>query len=177
MKLHEAISKVAWEEIECSFIAQSIDPEEFLPLYKIVFGHLLALLPASSKMTIHIDEDEYCYNDMPEVYGTDGETYNESMQRDERFALEFTKWEEWLGMEIAKDTQETFFLPDIVANCLNEMTMCGWCQQDIQAESEKLKKRLDNIDTNDAIPHDEAMIRINDSIAKLKGKRETGNRN
>ena len=89
-----------------------------------VFDELRSLQPVDDETTkIHIEvkPGEYAA-----VYGiTPGD--------DKRWAIQFERWENWLGMEIEESTRKRLSPVEIVAHCLWEMTFEGFEQEKIQA--------------------------------------------
>jgi len=41
------------------------------------------------------------------------------------YAIEFTEWKQWLGMDIASVTLKRFLELEIITHCLYEMTFIG----------------------------------------------------
>ena len=55
------------------------------------------------------------------------------------WAIEFTPWAQWLGLEVVVEPAGTpFRAPELLAHCLYEMTFCGFTQQAIQARLDHL---------------------------------------
>ena len=51
---------------------------------------------------------------------------------DENWALDFTRWGDWLGMEFSKKTiQRKFLKIDMIAHCLWEMTWEGYSDKQV----------------------------------------------
>ncbi|MCS6796219.1 MAG: hypothetical protein NZ516_09690 [Raineya sp.] len=67
-----------------------------------------------------------------EEYKDEEETYIDvsgrvkNAQSIENYGLEFTKWDKWLGMDLASETIENFSDLEIIAYCLYEMTFLGY---------------------------------------------------
>lgn len=53
------------------------------------------------------------------------------VDRKHRYAIEGTKWKEWLGMEIDATTLQTFSESEIITRSLREMTFFGYSQEAI----------------------------------------------
>ncbi len=58
------------------------------------------------------------------------------------WAIEFTPFEEWLGMIIHRKTLNNFSKLDIIAHCLFEMTWFGFTNKDVKKEAKNLFKRV-----------------------------------
>jgi hypothetical protein len=52
--------------------------------------------------------------------------------------LEFTRWSEWLGMQIDKTSIKNFTELEIISRCLFEMTFMGFDENEIQEELNKI---------------------------------------
>ena len=59
------------------------------------------------------------------------------------YAIEFERWEKWLGMEVAPETLTNFTELEIIAHCLYEMTFCGYEQDEIQAQIDTVKDNIE----------------------------------
>ena len=62
------------------------------------------------------------------------------------YALEFTRWEEWLSMPVISE------LPDneTLAHILYEMTFCGYSQKPIQEKWEDIVERFEELENGTA---------------------------
>ena len=67
-------------------------------------------------------------------------------------AIEYTPWQEWLGMPVDTNSLQNFTELEIIAYCLNEMTYAGFEQEEIQAEIDRIKKIAD--DFNNMTPEE-----------------------
>lgn len=161
MKFKELLEDVTWEEVEESLVKLHV---ENLEDYHKVFLTLSALEPSSSDMRICIKlippDDDYDDPSYWEVFGKNG-TFNkdtedvklfpdagiEFMDSEVEYAIEFHKWEEWLGMEIDENTANNIDLmkADIVSISLEEMTFCGYEQEKIKETLDEIKRRSDEV--------------------------------
>ena len=66
-------------------------------------------------------------------------------EKDLTYAIEFTPWNRWLGMEIEKKTLKMFPEIDIICHCLWEMTWMGFTEKKIQKEIKSLVKTTKKI--------------------------------
>ena len=57
-------------------------------------------------------------------------------------ALEFTPWDEWLGMDIDQSSLKDFSSYEIICHCLDEMTFMGFDQEEIKNEMDKIKEAV-----------------------------------
>jgi hypothetical protein len=102
------------------------DQEKSLSGYRKVLKQLRACKPSKTTMVLY-----------PRKWNTDAiDTKN-----GERYAIEFTKWEEWLSMPIKTKTSGLTAL----CYCLYEMTFCGFEQKTIQKEINKLNRIVKKI--------------------------------
>lgn len=62
------------------------------------------------------------------------------------YALDFTPWEEWLGMDIDKESLQAFPETEIISHCLYEMTFYGFTQKKIQKEWKKIEKSVEELE-------------------------------
>jgi len=157
MKFKELLEDVSWQEVEESLVKLHV---ENLENYYKVFFTLFTLEPSSSDMRICIklippDDDDPSYW---EVLGKNGTLHKDTedvklfpdatiefMDSEVEYAIEFRKWEEWLGMEIDENTANNINLmkADIVALVLKEMTYFGYEQEKIKETLDMLKERAE----------------------------------
>lgn len=171
MKFKDIIDIVEWDKVWEELIKEYPDQKKSYDGYYLVFYQLKELEPKESDFTICVervldtlhkeccDGEELWYYDVNGKNGTlqkeDEQFDNMNFKTEEEkenfgnqevsYALEFTKWEEWLGMEISEDTLIKLTDEKIVAYCLYEMTFCGYEQDEIQSQHTELKNRVDDI--------------------------------
>jgi len=136
MRFKDLVLDSDWKKIEKILLTLDKNNDN-LKGYKKVYEELLNLKPKKSDYILkikHVKNDEEDYED---VFGTlKNDTQN--------YALEFTSWQEWLGMEIDPKTQKKYSNPSIIANCIYEMTFFGFNQKKIKKKiNELLKLRAD----------------------------------
>lgn len=61
------------------------------------------------------------------------------------YAIEYTRWEEWLSMEFTKESLKEFSELDLYCHCLWEMTWSGFEQESIQEKIESLMEAVEEI--------------------------------
>jgi len=141
MNLKELISKYNYEIIITRLI--QLYPEQRRKGYRKALKELSNLEVKSSKMKLNVykyfDKDDKRYY----IY-VDGKDENNDV-----WAIEFTDWNEWLGMKIEAKSMQEFTLLDIVCHALWEMTFCGYSQKKIKEERNELKRRIDSIKEED----------------------------
>ena len=95
--------------------------------------------PVESAIEIVIEQefdDETQEYGLGNIYGID---HASTDQLSNGVALEFTKWNKWLGMNIHEMTCKEFTELEIIAHCLYEMTFVDYEESDIQAEFDRIK--------------------------------------
>lgn len=157
MKFKELLSKTEWEDIEKILFEKYPDVSDCIDGYKKVFISLLELIPSQTYFRICIknvfDKD---FDDKPyvAVYGKDGilnkelpdfKLMNEEQESlfansEVEYAIEFVAWEEWLGMEMDKETLQNYSISEIAAHCLWEMTFSGYDQAAICEQRNELNR-------------------------------------
>jgi len=114
-----------------------------------------------------------------EVSGKNGKTirededlnYNnwlsdEQLDKEVTYAIEFTPWNEWCGMQIDPDALKTFTPVDIVVHSLWEMTYISHNEMDIENTQNELKGIVDKIDSGEikCIPSEEVFRQIKNKL-------------
>ena len=75
----------------------------------------------------------------------DGQLYHSVTNDVTPYALEFTDWSEWLGMNISDLTLSSYSEREIIAHCLYEMTFFGYSNDEIFNKSQELFSKYDTI--------------------------------
>lgn len=189
MIFKELIQKTQWKDIKQKMLELYPDEYENLGAYRYVWYQLVYILdPKQNNMEIlicdRVDDLLGDYEIYQDVSGWDGI---------QRWAIEFTPWEEWLGMKINEETLKKYSRDEIVVHCMWEMTYCGFNQKEIKEEIDELNKRVEEVksgdvktvklseflvennkykDINDAIQHAESVADlykdVNETIAERK---------
>lgn len=138
MKLNNLIREIPIKDIIARIpeLYPNLDAEP----YKQVIGKLLKITPEKSDMQISIEKQEP-YDGGDSFYDVRGIKSGTN----ETFAIEYSKWKEWLGMEIFEETISKYSKLDIVCHCLWEMTFHGYNEEDVVTAREELQSRLDNL--------------------------------
>jgi hypothetical protein len=139
MKLGEIIKSNNWLSVELTLLNLYPDQEKNLAAYRSIYEDLQHMEPDESEIEIVIEQD---YDEESEEYGV-GNVYGidhaSTNDVNNGVALEFTKWNKWLGMRIHELTTTTFTELEIIAHCLYEMTFMGYEEDEIQEEFERIK--------------------------------------
>lgn len=189
MKLAEVIEKASWAETKACLLWNYSDVEKSMAGYERVFRKLRKLQPTSTSMRIFIRKTfREGLDDEPftEVVGKDGTLNKESedfrylnKSEDSEYAnseveytLEFHPWEEWLGMEIDSATHQKYAYPEILANCLWEMTFMGCDQDTIREEKQELERRADELKNMTEEERKENLIPLQEMMKRLEKRKD-----
>lgn len=149
MKLIDLIRNNSWLTVESVLLDNYPEEDKNLSGYEAVFNHLKSIPVTGSAMAIEIKRvtDDFDQEDFVEVCGKVKEVNRSQEEKAESYALEFTPWTEWLGMAIDEGTLNSYTEAEVIAHCLYEMTFIGFDEETIQAEMDKLKKRIDEYES------------------------------
>lgn len=143
MILSELLHRHHMLSIESELTRLYPDEKKQIDAYQDVFYKLKLLNPVPSDITIRLteitDENEI-YIDVDGYYA-DGRVDEQS--GNDALALDFTPWEQWLGMQIDQRAFEDFTELEVIVHCLYEMTFISFDQEKIQAELDDLKRTVD----------------------------------
>ena len=146
MTFDQLIKSHSWLSVK--FTLERLFPEQInlMDDYERMFESLKFLSEKESNITIdvqlvHDDFDDTDYVDVSGYYTNPEDNTDENSNS---LAIEYTPWQEWLGMTIDTNSLQNFSELEIVAYCLNEMTYAGFEQDDIQAEIDRIKKIADD---------------------------------
>ncbi|MCC7525531.1 MAG: hypothetical protein IT250_11960 [Chitinophagaceae bacterium] len=146
MKFNDLIKSHHWLSIELTLLDLYPDQNEIIDEYRKVFETLHNLQPVDNDMLIVLteyesDSDEKVKSAYADVSGR--KRIPEQNSITDSYAMEFVKWENWLGMELAPETKNNFSELEIIAHCLYEMTFCGYEQEEIQEQLDSIQKTVD----------------------------------
>lgn len=142
MKFVELVQKYVWNDLYPALLQLYPDQEKSLEGYRQVFETLQSLTPVETKMRVYIERvhDEITDEDYDSVCGKDGTLIDDTMGNQEvTYAIEFTDWAEWLGMDIDPETLSNYTEVDILAHCLWEMTFFAYSREDIKKVMAEIK--------------------------------------
>ncbi len=150
MRFIDLIKSNHWLSIELTLLELYPDQNEIIDDYKTVFESLQTITPVNDEMLIVLTKYD-CDNDLEEkgIKSTYVDVSGRKVISDpdsitDSYAIEFVKWEKWLGMTIAPETIDNFSELEILANCLYEMTFCGYEEDEIQEHFDSMKKTVDD---------------------------------
>jgi len=136
MILKEYIHNAKFEEIWVEFVKNYPECEKDKKGYQKVWIELNSL-PIDNSLkhyNIYVDfvhEEEYPEDDYWSV-----DAWVEGCDYD--FAIEYTSWEKWLGMQVDEQTIVNHSKEFVLAHILWEMTWCGFSNDSVKKKSEEL---------------------------------------
>ncbi len=144
MKFNSLIKTTNWLSVEATLLALYPEQENNISEYKEVFEKLKLMEPVEVAINIIINQhydDETFEPSIVDVAGInlkpDKDDFNDGL------AIEYTPWNQWLGMGIDKLTLKEFTELEIIAHCLNEMTYAGFEEEEIQNDFDRIKNVVD----------------------------------
>jgi hypothetical protein len=140
MKLHELISSTAAHDIERA--CAEIDPTHAAE-YPPLLVHLQTITPVSDGLwtvVIALVRSPFDDPDRDPWIDVSGCKFGSS----ERYAIEWTSWREWLGMEVTVENLD-LTPAQMVAHCLDEMTTCGFDEDSITEVREQIMDQVGEI--------------------------------
>lgn len=140
------IKSNSWLSVKLTLDRLFPEQNNLMDAYERMFDSLKFIAPIESKITIdvhwvHDDYDDTNYVDVSGYYTNPKDNTDEYSNS---LALEFTPWQEWLGMPVDTNSLQNFTELEIIAYCLNEMTYAGFEQEEIQAEIQRINKIADD---------------------------------
>lgn len=142
MTFQQLIKSNHWLSVKEVFLSLYTDQHKNISGYEDVFHQLQMIQPAESNIEIvlteHIDEG---LDEGPYTFVSGKEVHNNRGMESESLAIEFVKWNEWLGMTIENNTLKDYTQLEILSHCLYEITFVGF-------EEEKIQQELKNIEAD-----------------------------
>jgi hypothetical protein len=148
VKFKDLVKSHSWLSIEITLLNLYPDQEEIIEEYKRIFDSLQILEPDNSEMLIVLTvfECDTTEENEPATTYVDisgRKLFPEINSISDSYAIEFVKWEKWLGMDLAPETSDNFSELEIIAHCLYEMTFCGYEQEEIQEQFDSINNMVD----------------------------------
>ena len=135
MKLYQLIQTNSWLSVQLTLLNLYPDQEDNISAYESIYSELKQMSEVNTDMQIVLKQ---CFDDETgEESYVDVSGCKESDDKDifsESYAIEFTPWNNWLGMTIKKNTLSEFNELEILSHCLYEMTFVGYNEEDIQGQ-------------------------------------------
>lgn len=150
MNLKQIIKNYTWLNIKPKLLELYSEEEENgnLALYEEVLEKLRFMHPVSSDIMLNITYQQDDFDNKTYVY-VGGKDLNPDPNLSiftDACAIEFTPWNQWLGMEITENTMHDFSELEILCHSLYEMTFIDFNEESIQNEIERIKAMKDEYD-------------------------------
>ena len=145
MKFTDLIKTNSWLSIEMVLLQCYPDEKKNIAAYEQIFNNLqlMEAVACGISIVVSTEQDAFDESEYVNVSGRENNPKENPNKLTDSLAIEFTPWNEWLGMDIDKDTLQDFTELEIIAHCLFEMTFMGFDEEEIQAEMDKLKDIAD----------------------------------
>lgn len=147
MKFSDILKRNSWLSVELVFL--QLYPKEMKNIsgYETVFNILKTLGPTETDFSIVVsnEKDDFDNEEYVHVSGYINHPEDNEDESPNSFALEFTNWSEWLGMDLDEKSIKDFTELELISHCLYEMTFLGFDQETIQKEMDKMEKEVDEI--------------------------------
>ena len=149
MILKKVIESNNWLSVEMTFIKLYPNQIELINDYRNVFEKLQYLKAETNDMLIVLTEYLEDFEENSDVENTYVDVSGRKLVIEENsfsnsYAIEFVKWEKWLGMELAPETLENFNELEIISHCLFEMTFFGYEEEEIQEQFESINDKIED---------------------------------
>lgn len=158
MKLKQLINKEKFEEYFKIIVSHYPEQEKNKKGYELAFNEILSITKDTEhNLQIFISSEKDDFEDLNyiKVSGIDGTYFTKNapfLSEDNiplkdtgndlsnlvTFSIEYIDWETWLNCNIFEYKNTKFSNEEIVAHCLYEMTFCGYSNDDIKKQKEKL---------------------------------------
>ena len=175
MKFKDLIKSHHWLSVELTLLNLYPDQKKIIDEYKRVFESLQIMQPANDEMLIVLTEYECDTDDENKAKSTYVDVSGRKLKPEpnsitESYAIEFVKWENWLGMKLAPETIVNFNELEIIAHCFYEMTFCGYEQEEIQEQLDSFKRTVDDYKSLTEEEKKQKTISLDDLKKKLGEK-------
>lgn len=147
MKFGEIIKSNNWLSVEMVFLKLYPDEKKNISGYEEVYYKLRVLQPKETDISILVscEKDDFDQTDYVNVSGYYNNPDKNTYELTNSLAIEFTPWNEWLGMDIDQNTLKTFNELEIISHSLYEMTFVGFEEEEIQAEMDRINDTVEEI--------------------------------
>ncbi len=145
MKFTDLIKTNSWLSIKMVLIQLYPGEKKSVSAYEQVFNDLKLMEPVAGDVSIVLsnENDDFDNSSYVDVSGRENNPKENPNELTDSLAIEFTPWNEWLGMDIEKNILQDFTELEIIVHCLYEMTFMGFDEEEIQAEMDKLNSISD----------------------------------
>ena len=176
MKFKDLVESHNWLSIEMTLLKLYPDQERIIDEYKSVFEKLQIMESENDEMLIVLTEYESDSKEENESNSTYVDVSGRKPKPEtnnsisDSYAIEFVKWEKWLGMDLAPETLYNFNELEIIAHCLFELTFCGYEQEEIQEQFDSISKTIDDYENLTDEEKKEQTISLEELKKKLNDK-------
>jgi len=139
--LKDIVDLHQWKDIYRRMAKLYPKPHKNLEGYKRVFK-VLRKLDATKKRSRLLIELYACYDKYDDRYYTSVHGVTPK-RRGDTYALEFSSWQEWLGMRVSDASIYAYESVDIICHCLYEMTFFGFTPKDVGNNVADVKTQMD----------------------------------
>jgi len=145
MKLIELIRQNSWLSIELTLLGIYPEEKKNISGYEEIFRQLVSMPVIETDMIIEIKReiDDFDNEEYIDISGRKKNEPKDQKEQEISYALEFTPWSEWLGMQIDKNSIKNFTELEIISRCLFEMTFIGFDENEIQEELNKINDTVE----------------------------------
>ena len=160
MKLIELIRRNSWLSVELTLLDIYHEEKKNISGYEEIFRQLVSMPVIETDMIIEIKReiDDFDNEEYIDISGRKKNEPKDQKEQETSYALEFTPWSEWLGMQIDKNSIKNFTELEIISRCLFEMTFVGFDENEIQ---EELNKINDTTEEYKLLTEEEKRLRTN----------------
>jgi hypothetical protein len=140
MKFNTLIKTNNWLSVKTTFLALYPDQENSIRDYQEVFEKLKLMIPVEVAINIVLYQyydDETFLPSCVDVAGINLKPSKDDIN--DGLAIEYSPWNQWLGMGIDELTAKEFTELEIISHCLNEMTYAGFIEDEIQSDLDRIK--------------------------------------
>jgi hypothetical protein len=177
MKFSEIIKSNSWLSVELIFLQLYPNEKDNIIGYEKVFNSIKILSPQKSDITILLSHvlDDFDKLEYIDVSGYKKNAITSINNFTDSLALDFTPWEQWLGMDIDDDSLNNFSELEIICHCLYEMTFFSFDQKEIKNELTRINDLVDEIDNMTEEEKKEKLIPFDELKKRFKNKLKNNN--
>ena len=172
MKFVDLVKSSSWLSVEIAFLQSYPDEQRNMPGYERVFNDLLLLTPIDSAITIIVKQikDDFDGEEYVDVSGYYTDPAKSIDEISNSLALEFTPWEEWLGMDVDEQSLIGFSASELICHCLYEMTFISFDQEEVQNEMGRIRSEIDEVKNMPEVDKKRNLISFDEFLKNLKTK-------
>lgn len=154
MIFKELLQKVSIDDVVCYINNHYEDEKKFEEDYRRMYASLLNSEPnIDSDLLLYMALVLPIFGDEKEYFDVSGYSFEEEVS----YAIEFTPWNEWLGMKVAENSIKEYGAVTFVAECLREMSFISFEEACISEKVNQLEDICKEIESGEAklIPAEE----------------------